>query len=447
MLYPKGHRLGDATILEVVEERAFVATYRAEQSEIGRTVWVRALGPTVPERSPYAAALEREAAILARLEHDAFPRLYGFEKRGATAWMVLEDVRGATMTELLRAGAAGDDAAIAIGIELGRALGVAHAKKVALGVLLRDGMRVTPGGGIKIVDLRCAVVEDSSDVSAVEAVDLPSRADAIAPELLEGARPGPQSDVFALGALVYELAAGDRPLGAKDGPDLARLLRSGRVASLSARLPDAPRALDRVLGRALARDPLDRFADGAAFAEALAEVLAARSSGPSRDPVVRALARAKLEAEPANQSIPAAPRHSGDERAWLKTTAIYLAGVFALIVLGAIVSVAARDDDSESSRHGSSEGARSAKASGLLRVVVHPWAEVYVDGEHVETTPVARPILLSPGRHYVTFRHPTAPEEQRTIRIQAGENLLLDVTMRIARPVDAGVIDAGEATP
>jgi serine/threonine-protein kinase len=73
-------------------------------------------------------------------------------------------------------------------------------------------------------------------------------------------------------------------------------------------------------------------------------------------------------------------------------------------------------------------------------VLAKPWAEVLIDGELVDTTPIGRPIAVSPGRHYVTFRHPNAPDEKRSIQIESGQTVVLDVTMRIERgPVpDAG---------
>jgi serine/threonine-protein kinase len=70
---------------------------------------------------------------------------------------------------------------------------------------------------------------------------------------------------------------------------------------------------------------------------------------------------------------------------------------------------------------------------GLLRVVATPWAEVLVDGELIDVTPVGRPISLTPGKHYVTFRHPNAVEEQRVIKVAAGQTVFLDVAMRVDR--------------
>jgi hypothetical protein len=58
-----------------------------------------------------------------------------------------------------------------------------------------------------------------------------------------------------------------------------------------------------------------------------------------------------------------------------------------------------------------------------------------VDGQHVDTTPFARPIPLSAGTHYVRLEHPSAPTERRTVNLSPGETLLLDVSLRVERPV------------
>jgi hypothetical protein len=64
-----------------------------------------------------------------------------------------------------------------------------------------------------------------------------------------------------------------------------------------------------------------------------------------------------------------------------------------------------------------------------LRVIVQPWVHVHVDGQKVDTTPFARPIPLTPGRHHIRLTHPNAPDECRTIDIGPGETHLLDVQM------------------
>ena len=78
----------------------------------------------------------------------------------------------------------------------------------------------------------------------------------------------------------------------------------------------------------------------------------------------------------------------------------------------------------------STPGAEAAE----LRVVAHPWAHVFVDGQQRETTPFARPIKLSPGTHYVRLEHPNAVAERRTVAMAAGEAVLLEVDMKVVAP-------------
>jgi serine/threonine-protein kinase len=69
--------------------------------------------------------------------------------------------------------------------------------------------------------------------------------------------------------------------------------------------------------------------------------------------------------------------------------------------------------------------------TAYLRVVAEPWAVVFVDGQKIDTTPIARPIPLEAGVHYVRLEHPDAPAELRTVQLAAGETLLLDVAMKV----------------
>ena len=106
-----------------------------------------------------------------------------------------------------------------------------------------------------------------------------------------------------------------------------------------------------------------------------------------------------------------------------------LAVIGSLAVAGGIVI------ETTAQREGQAAGARPLElvpaAPGMLRVLATPWAEVWVDGQRVDVTPFARGIPLTPGTHYVTLVHPSAPVEKRTIVIVAGETRTLDVVMAV----------------
>ncbi|HEY5957080.1 MAG TPA: PEGA domain-containing protein, partial [Polyangiaceae bacterium] len=78
----------------------------------------------------------------------------------------------------------------------------------------------------------------------------------------------------------------------------------------------------------------------------------------------------------------------------------------------------------------------SPERAGTLRIVVDPWASVTIDGQLVGTTPMARPIPLPAGSHFVRLEHPRAPIERRTVRLSPGETVLLDVKMNVAPSAD-----------
>ena len=86
--------------------------------------------------------------------------------------------------------------------------------------------------------------------------------------------------------------------------------------------------------------------------------------------------------------------------------------------------------------------------------MVTPWAEIFVDGQHVETTPFAHPIQLSPGVHYLRFDHPDAPSEHRKIDVAPRQFLELDIEMQLRTPVEQiesepsmAPPDAGDRSP
>ena len=87
-----------------------------------------------------------------------------------------------------------------------------------------------------------------------------------------------------------------------------------------------------------------------------------------------------------------------------------------------------------------SSAAATSSAPGYVRVLAHPWAEIWIDGAAVDTTPLARAIPILPGRHTLVFKHPRAADERRVIDVTSGQVSTTDVEMRIiAPPVDAGV--------
>jgi len=438
---PPGTALGSCTLGEAVRKEAFTVTYEAEQRLAGRKVWVRTLKSTVSAKSPHAEGLEREARALSKLEHENVIRLYAVERSETTLALVLERVPGPTLEELAAKGRAQPECATAIALAIARGLAQAHARSIVHGGLRPDRVIAGGEGDVKIVDWSNAI-EVGAPLPSVEPEGTLVAPDWLAPEQLAGEAPDARSDVFSTGAIAYELIAGARPFEAPEPRSVARRIRAGDAPPLATIVEGIPRPIERIVARSLALDPRDRFDDGAALATALADALAELTPLSPRALVARALAAAGF----GTATLAPIPRRTQGELGPSVVDALRpLLVVLAFIVGGAIAIESLRDDDDRRPFAADARTLAHGRDRALLRVVAHPWAEIYVDGEHVETTPLARAIPLAPGRHFVTFRHPNAPDEQRSIKIAAGQSVFLDVTMRVDRG-DAGLrVDAGAA--
>lgn len=448
--------IGPYQIEETIATRAFTVTYRAAQAGLGRTVRIKTLKPTVAATSPYAAELSREAAILSRLEHESIVRLFDFVRAEGTARLVTEDPRGPTLEQVIAAGPVAPDAAAAIALGVARALGHAHERGVIHRGLRPGVVVVTRGSRVKLTDFSSAEIQAPAEDLAAAALRLPSapdpleggesfaRPDYMSPEQILGEPAGAASDVWSLGAVLHEMLAGARPFDGADRKAVAQRIRSGKPGPLPT---ETPRELEQIVTRCLARAPDDRFEDARALAEALESALATRTTLPGPVLVSRALFAAKLGDEitaAAGAGAPAAPARGPD----LLGAARVFGVVFALILAGGAAIQVLRDNDTVPDPGTTSIDAEDAGVAaagsrdrGMVRVVAQPWAEVYLDGELVDVTPMGRPILVIPGKHFITFRHPKAPDEQRAIKIAAGQTVLLDVTMRVERAADAGARD------
>ena len=449
--------VGPYTVVEAVAAGAFTVTYRASQSPLHRTVLVKTLKASVSAGSPFAAGLEREAIVLSRLDHEGIVRLYDFVRAPDELYLVLEDARAVPLDQVRGAARLEPEVAAAVTLAAARALGHAHERGVVHCALSTSTVAVATRGRVILTDFSTAetnatalpaLPEPIEPIEPIEPGVSLARPDFMAPEQILGETAGPPADVWALGVLCHALLAGALPFAAEDPREIARRIRSDPPAPLPAAVPPA---LARVIARCLAKAPEDRFPDAGSVAAALEEALANLSRQPVPVLVSRALAAAgRGEALAASDAAPREPRSSTAGALDVAGVARRLSVVLALIVAGTVF-LRLLDDPDPTEGEGvaeSSPGGAASRDRGLLRVVARPWAEVYLDGELVDVTPIGRPIPVLPGRHFVTFRHPNAPDEQRALKISAGQSVFLDVTLRVDRgDAGAGRGDAGDESP
>ena len=423
-------------VLEELGSGALSSVYKAVELPLGRTVAIKVLKSTIATTSPFASQLEREAKVLAELCHPNIGMLLAYVKTESRLMLVLEYVDGLSLSALQRkTPAMSPDAVAAIGAAVARGLAHAHERGIVHRDIKPANILVSLRGEVKIFDFGIA----QRAAAAGEPVGLAPRLEDVAafgtpaymsPEQILGESVDARSDLFSLGVVLYQLVCGARPFERGDETDrrpAAHRIRRDPPIPLHRRAPDVPAALERVIMRAIEKLPADRFQTAEALAEQLEELVQSRSGREGRGPRREGARGGRASWPRPRRGKAAVPTES--RRASVRRAVAGLGVVGALVLAGGITIQATAH------REGTAAGSRPLElvpaSPGYLRVLATPWAEVWVDGQRVDVTPFARGIPLPPGRHYVTFVHPSAPVEKRTVDIEPGESRTIDIVMAV----------------
>jgi len=433
-------RFGSCRVLEEIGSGAVSTVYKAVQEPLGRVVAVKALKPTIATSSPFASQLEREAMVLGELSHPNVISLHDFVKTDGELYLVLEYLDGRSLSELFaRRKRHRPEAAAALGSEVARGLVHVHSRGFVHRDVKPSNILLSKLGEVKIVDFGIAQRERSprEDEALVErgaaAFGTPAY---MSPEQILGELVDARSDLFSLGVVLYQMLAGVRPFDEAEGGDgrtAAQRIRRDPAKPLRSLCPDVPPALERIVMRLLEKLPGDRFGSAAALADELDAFLRPLLRASPRAILVRALKDAGLTqiSTPFGGVGDPAPLST---RPSLRTAMLGFLALFLLILTGAItLQWTARESSATAD-----EGDTAIGLGASLHVVATPWADVWVDGRHVDTTPFARGIALKPGKHYVKLTHPDADPEIRTVSLAPGEVGRLEVQMRVRVPSEAG---------
>jgi len=439
---PPAH-FGDYKVVSELGSGTISVVYEAVAETLGRRVAIKSLKGTIPIGSTFAAQLEREARVLAGLSHPNVVMLIDFVKNAEQMYLVLEFLAGHALAEVLsKKQRFRPEYAAAVGLEIARALAHAHER----GVIHRDvkpaNVILTKHGEVKLVDFSVAHRErlptaDEPLATFDHAASFGGTPTYMAPEQILGETVDARSDVFSLGVVLYQMLAGVRPFDRPgDKPGTGHAGRRRPATPLHELVPEIPRSLERIVVRCIEKLPSDRPTAHGLVAE-LEEFLRRRTDVPTRELVRGTLAMARMLGGDVSK-ITVLPQ-SRASSLWRSPWSF---GFLTLILAVGLGLVRVTDPDA-AQPHTAVEGALDPAQRGFVRVLATPWAEVAIDGQKVDATPIARAIPLSPGPHFVTFSHPAAPSETRRIVVEAGKTSLVDVTMNVTLGPGARSADGG----
>ena len=286
-----GHALDSRYELhELIGEGTFGRVYRGRDRRLARAVAVKVIKPWWSEDPDWAASFEREAQVLARVNDPGIVQIFDVGHAAEGIYYVAELVDGESLAQRVRRGAIPPRDACELAAQLCSALAQAHAQ----GVVHRDvkpaNVLISAEGRVKVGDFGVALLaEGSTDGATAGVVGTPQY---MAPEQAEGHGTRPATDVYSVGVVVYEMLCGRPPFAGSSPVELALHHLRDAPPPLPAHVPAA---LERVVLRALAKRPEDRYEDAGAMAEALTRAMRA-DGGHGR-------ARSRTLGEPARRVL------------------------------------------------------------------------------------------------------------------------------------------------
>ena len=218
-----GTKLGHYQVTDLLGKGGMGEVYRARDSKLGREVAIKVLPSEFERDAERLARFEREARMLAALNHPNIAAIYGLEQSNATRFIVLELVEGDTLADRLKQGAIPVDESLKLALQIAEALEAAHEKGVIHRDLKPANIKITPDGKIKVLDfgLAKAYMGEAIDVSlsnsptmsiaATQQGLILGTAGYMSPEQANGEVADKRADIWSFGVVLFEMLTG-RPL-------------------------------------------------------------------------------------------------------------------------------------------------------------------------------------------------------------------------------------------
>jgi len=268
-----GKKLGPYEILSALGAGGMGEVYRARDTRLGRDVAIKILSERLSSNPDLRARFEREARAISALSHPHICHLYDVGSQDGTEYLVMELLEGQPLNRRLDTGPLPLAQALQCGIEIAEALEKAHKS----GIVHRDlkpGNIMLTKAGAKLLDFGLAKPVEglagmTSGSAATMSQPLTEEGKIIgtfrymAPEQVQGQEADPRTDIFAFGAVLYEMVTGKRAFEGRSQISVMSAILESEPQAVSTVAPLIPPALDHVIQRALAKDPDERWQSAA----------------------------------------------------------------------------------------------------------------------------------------------------------------------------------------
>ena len=265
----RGLRIASYEIIEPIGSGGMGEVYRAADRRLGRDVAIKTLPDADALNDDALARFEREARLLASINHPNIASIYGLEEVNGQRFLVMELIPGPTLSDRLAGGALPFRDAIRIALQIAAGLSAAHEAGVVHRDLKPSNIKITADGLVKILDFGIAKsLADTNDADAQRATERQLTRNGtvvgtpgyMSPEQMQGSMVDKRTDVWAFGCLLYEMLTGRRAFAGGSFYEVAAAVANSEP-DWNALPPDVSPAMRQLLRRCLKKDPNDRLRD------------------------------------------------------------------------------------------------------------------------------------------------------------------------------------------
>jgi len=455
-------KLGRYEILSELGQGAMGVVYKAVDPLIGRTVAIKTINLNLSrdELADFEERFNREAKSAGRLNHPNIVTIYDVGRADHIAFMAMEYLEGRELKEIIASGEVlQPDRVAEIVAQVADALAFAHDHGIVHRDIKPANIMVLRNGSVKITDFGIAKMASGSRTQIGIILGSPKY---MSPEQVAGKPVDGRSDIFSLGAVLYELLTGKPAFGGGDGTltTIMYQVLNEIPASPANVNPTIPVAFDYIVSRAMAKAPGNRYQSAREMANdlknfknltATVPLNSASSSGKGTAASIGSDGDATVILN-ANQIPAASSWSSWKKRAGFIAAAIFVAATVLFITSSRESAVTAVDNkkpvtpqttlatavkppppEATGSKVPDGQPNITAPAKvpdgqpsiavptqASLGFAVLPWGEIFIDGKSHGASPPIREIRLSPGKHQIEIKNTDFPPHRQTVELEAG---------------------------
>ncbi|MFI5058330.1 MAG: tetratricopeptide repeat protein [Candidatus Acidiferrales bacterium] len=335
-----GQMLGHYRVISQIGAGGMGVVYRGHDEQLDRDVALKILPADTLRDEEARKQFRKEALALAKLNHPNIETIFEFSSPQGVDFLAMELIPGHPLSERIKAGPMAEKAILRVGVQLAEGLAAAHDQGIVHRDLKPANLFLTPDERLKILDFGLAkLIHPGRDVDITRTITAETGTVAgtvpyMSPEQLRGLPVDPRSDIYAAGAVLYEMAAGRRPFPQSQNAELVGAILHKTPEPPSSVNPHISPGLEHVISKALEKDPAERYQSARELRVALESI-----SGSARP-------------SPALQDVPSGVPAARPRRL------IYAGGAVLAIVLaaGLILGTNTRGVRDRLFRHGTSGG-------------------------------------------------------------------------------------------